>query len=275
MRKILALIFLAGAASASGVPIFSADFLRDRLWDDGKAEYNVYRGEEMREGSARPARIVMIAVKEPFNSKLRVKADRLGGAEVLKLNQVIDVPTGVYAYHQMHSSFWDRATGALVKFSMSSNDSCGNTFKLGWLDWRDSVFLRLTYHSYWDEEGDGRLERKLPSDVVFEDELPFKLRCLRLSGTAEYLVTLYPSVIGSRLGKSEALPATIRVGVSGAEREVEVRSPAGTDRFRFDAAFPHTLRSWKRADGGSLELEKAQRLDYWRHNRPGDESLLK
>ena len=274
MKKLPVLAFLA-AVSAAGIARsqapFGTELLRDRIWDDGKAEYNVYTADEVRYGIARRTEVVHIVVKEPFNPKLRVKADMPPWKDVLKMNQVIDVPTGVYAYHQMHSSFWDRATGNLLKFSMSSNDSCGNSFKLGWLDGRA---LKLTYHTYWDGEGDGRLERRLPADVVFYDELPFKLRTLRPApGSAPYRVSLYPSVIGSRLGRPEPRPATIVATESGGRRIVEVRSVVGVDRFVFDAAFPFTLQSWTRADGSTLTLRKAQRLDYWNHSKPGDEKL--
>lgn len=276
MKKLSTLIFAAAASalasSARAQAPFGTELLRDRIWDDGKAEYNVYRAEEVRDGAARRTEVLHIVVKEPFNAKLRVKADAPPWKDVLKMNQVIDVPTGVFAFHQMHSSFWDRATGALLKFSMSSNDSCGNSFKLGWLE---DGFLRLTYHTYWDGEGDGRLDQKLPPDVVFYDELPFKLRTLRRSpGPAQYRISLYPGVVGSRLGHPEPRPATIVVTPSGPERRIEVRSASGIDRFTFDSAFPFTLESWIRSDGGSLTLRKAQRLDYWNHSRPGDEKLL-
>src|SRR5438552_18738059 len=114
------LILAAGFVRAAGP--FSADLIRDPVWDDGKAEYDVYEAVDVREGGPRPARVVHLIVKEPFNPKLRVKADHSPAIEVLKMNQVIDVPTGVYAVHQMHSTFWERSTGALVKFSLTSND---------------------------------------------------------------------------------------------------------------------------------------------------------
>jgi hypothetical protein len=275
MKAIRISVFAAGAAAlaaaAPAPPPFGAELLRDRLWDDGRAEYNVYRAEEVRDGTVRKGEVVHIVVKEPFNPKLRVKADEPSGTEVLKMNQVIDFPAGVYAFHQMHSSFWDRVTGNLLKFSLSSNDSCGNSFKLGWLDGR---LLRLTYHTYWDGEGDGRLDQRLPADAVFYDELPFKLRTLRRApAPAQYAISLYPSVVGSRLGRTEVRPATIVVTPSGSGRVVEVRSDAGVDRFTFDSEFPFTLLSWSRSDGGSLVLRKAQRLDYRNHGKPGDEKL--
>ena len=253
--------------------VFSPDLLHDRLWDDGKAEYDVYRATEAREGILRPAEVIHLIVKEPFNERSRVKADRPPAIDVVKMNQIINVPTGVYAYHQMHSSFWDRASGTLLKFSLSSNDACGNTFKEGWLA---NGFVRIVFHSYWDGEADGKLRTRLPQAAVFYDELPMKLRCLRRFDAAEYAIRLFSSVIGSKIGRPEFSDARIRVlpaGPDGAIR-VDVIHRGGTDRLTFGKAAPHVLIAWVRADGSSLELKKTQRLDYWNHDRPGDEKLL-
>jgi len=201
-----------------------------------------------------------------------VKAERSGAVDVVKLNQVIDVPTGVYAYHQMQSTFWERATGAVVKLSLSSNDSCGNTFKEGWID---GGTLRLVYHTYWDGEADGERRAPIPPGGLFADELPLKLRCLRRFDPAEYRVRLFPSIVGSKVGTPAFEEATIRVlPAEAGVVPVEVSRAGGVDRFAFDEAPPHVLRSWKRAGGGALELLKSIRLDYWNHGHPGDEKLL-
>lgn len=260
------------AARLRAAEPFSADLFRDRLWDDGRAEYGLYAGSELREGTVRPARVVHIIVKEPFDLRARVKSERAGAVDVLKMNQVIDVPTGVYAYHQMQSTFWQRATGAVVKLSLSSNDSCGNTFKEGWID---GGALRLVYHTYWEGEADGERRVAMPAGGIFADELPLKLRCLRRFAPAEYRVRLFPSIVGSKVGTPAFADATIRVLPAEAGTvAVEVSRAGGVDRFVFDEAPPHVLRSWKRADGSSLELRKSIRLDYWNHGRPGDEKLL-
>jgi hypothetical protein len=254
--------------------IFSPALPRDPLWDDGNAEYSVYRAEEVREGLPRKTETVHIVVKEPFNRKLRVKSDSPPGAEVIKMNQVVNVPTGVYAFHQMHSSFWDRATGALLKFSLTSNDSCGNSFKMGWIE---NGFLELTYHTYWDGEGDGSLKNRLPETALFYDELPWRLRCLKDRTTSrEIRVELFPSVVGSKLGKPEFAPATLRIepGPARGEYRVEVRHAGGTDVLSFDSRSPWILKKWTRSDGSSLNLKKTQRIQYWKKSRPGDERLL-
>jgi len=261
------------APLAGAPPPFSPALLQDRLWDDGKAEYDIFDAVEMREGTARPARVVHLIVKEPFNAKLRVKADHPPSIDVLKMNQVVDVPTGAYGYHQMHSSFWERATGALLKFSMTSNDSCGNAFKEGWID---AGRWRLLFHTYWDGEGDGERDLPLPGDGVFADELPMKLRTLARFDPAQYTISLFPSVIGSKLGNPAFSAATVRIlapAPDGSIR-VEVSHPGGVERFTFRKAAPHVLAAWSRPDGSSLKLRKSLRLDYWNHHAPGDEKLL-
>jgi hypothetical protein len=274
MWKILSLLALVLAFPARGSEVFSSRLLRDPIWDDGRAEYNVYSAAEIRYAIPRETEIIHIVVKEPFNRRLRVKADGPPAIDVIKFNQVINVPTGIYSDHQMHSSFWERATGRLLKFSMSSNDSCGNTFKIGWID---GSSLRLSFHTYWDGEGDGTLKRTLPADLVFYDELPFKLRTIgSLESAGEYSIHLFPTTIGSKLGKPESTPALIRVAPSSdGDVRVEVRHSGGVEEFLFDRSFPHVLKSWKKADGSSLRLRKTQRLDYWNHSRPGDEKLLR
>jgi hypothetical protein len=268
----LAAALALGSVARAASP-FSPEILQDRLWDDGKAEYDVYDALEAREGVARPAHVVHVIVKEPFNMKLRVKADRPPSTDVIKMNQVVDVPAGAYAYHQMHSSFWARATGALVKFSMSSHDTCGNTFEEGWID---AGSWRLVFHTYWDGEGDGERVEPLPPGGLFLDELPFRLRTLARWDPAQYTIPLFPSVIDSKLGSPAFMPATIRVLPAGGDGtlRVEVTRPGGVDRFAFRKAAPHVLIRWERPDGSRLELKKSQRLDYWNHHAPGDEKIL-
>jgi hypothetical protein len=57
-------------------------------------------------------------------------------------------------------------------------------------------------------------------------------------------------------------------------RLAEVESPGGTDRFWFDASFPHVMLKLETAAGRSLTLRKTQRLDYWKHHAVGEEKLV-
>ena len=77
---------------------------------------------------------------------------------VVKLNMIQQIPTGLYDYFQMASIFFDRSTGRILKYTMSSQDGCGNTF----MEYRRREGKHLFhYHSYFDDQGD--------SETILED----------------------------------------------------------------------------------------------------------
>ena len=85
-----------------------------------------------RYGQPRQTEVLHILVREPFELRQMVKPDnwqRPGVIQVLKMNQVLHIPTGLYVYQQMQSNFWRADNARLAKFSLTSNDSCGNTYK--------------------------------------------------------------------------------------------------------------------------------------------------
>jgi hypothetical protein len=127
MKSWLALLLLAAPALHAQ---FSNAWLHDKYWNDGKAEFDLYEGMLVREGVPQPAQVTHIYVREPFDPKQLVKSDDGSPPNVLKLNQVIQAQTGIYVCQQMHSSFWDVHNGSLLKWSLTSADSCGNTFKI-------------------------------------------------------------------------------------------------------------------------------------------------
>ena len=120
-----------------GITVASAQFSpallqNDAYWNDGKAEFSIYAAEITRYGKPRPCEVLHILVREPFDPKQFVKPDdsnRPETIQVLKMNQILHVPTGLYVYQQMHSSFWRVDSAQLLKFSLTSSDSCGNTYK--------------------------------------------------------------------------------------------------------------------------------------------------
>src|SRR6185295_2292031 len=97
------------------------------LWDDGKAELCAYEVTWARYGHRFDGRALLILVKEPWAPDLDVKADtpRPDSFDVLKLNHVRDVPTGIYTYHQMASVFTRRDSGTLQKIAATSSEACG------------------------------------------------------------------------------------------------------------------------------------------------------
>ncbi|MEY2504006.1 MAG: hypothetical protein QOG27_286, partial [Verrucomicrobiota bacterium] len=104
----------------------------DSYWGDGKAEFNIYDAQIAREGAPRAGEVLHILVREPMDPKQFVKPDnpKEGDAvPVLKLNQILHLPIGLYVQQQMHSNFWRVDNAQLLKFSLTSSDSMGNTYK--------------------------------------------------------------------------------------------------------------------------------------------------
>lgn len=270
---------VAGPATAAAP--FTDGLLRDEtLWGDGRAELAIFDATEKRYGVARPTEVRHILVREHFAAKGQVKADdwRAPGAyPVIKLNQIITVPTGTYRYDQGHSAFWRVADGELIKFAHTTNDSCGLTYKQGNRS-ADGRAWRYRALTYWEgmEEVDTRVTP--PAGALFHDELPFKLRLLDWERAAAltdgFTAPLSAGVIGSRTETPAWSEARFRVAREDATWRVAVVHARGEDRFTFDAAPPHLLRRWERHDGTALLLRHAVRLPYWELNRPGDERLL-
>ena len=274
-----------------GAVFASPRFQDNALWDDGQAEFSVYRGHFAKYGIPRAFEARFIVVKEDMNRALRVKSDPgpVSGktATVLKVNYIQDIPTGVYTYHQMTSAFVDRATLATVKLAMSSTEGCGITF-VEVLPGRDG--LRQVSHSYWDGQADRDLRIAAPRGALLWDALPLWLRALDLGKRQTFRAPMLPSQLSGKVEASTLVPATIEVAgtagpvqpAAGGSRQaypvrVSYKDPAGkerTDTFWFDAAPPHVLVRLERGDGLTLALARTLRMAYWEKTRPGDEALL-
>jgi hypothetical protein len=263
-------------------------FADSSLWDDGRAEIATYRGTTRRYGIERPTTARIIVVKEDLLEGPWVKSDagpRPGRTvEALKMNLILDFPTGTYDYHWMVSVFARRAGLEPIREVMSSAEGCGITHV--------SVAPRggrLTQRigSYWEGEAEQERPVVFPAGpALWADALPLALRAW--AGAAdplEWRVWLLPSQLGSRSPDSSAVPleATVRrVGRSlvAVPQDVlqavhfSVTSARGTDLFWFDSDPPHVLLKMETADGRRLERVNAVRLDYWNHTHPGEEALL-
>lgn len=246
----------------------------DPVWDDGRAEVCAYRVTWPRYGEPRAGSALLVLVKEPWAPDLDVKADapREDGFEVLKLNHLRDVRTGIYEYHQMASVFLDRRRGGLVKMATTSSEACGITTA-------ELVDGRLATRSYFD--GQGSRERAYPGGLP-EDGLPALLREL-VAGEAPAAVEVFPSLLSPRLPEPE--PARWRLSRKEVEAAgeggrpvaaVEIVLSRGDERRRYVFARerPHPMLAFEASDGTRYQLARCERLAYWERNRPGDEEWL-
>src|SRR5689334_21913934 len=103
---LLCLLLLASSAFAQSTP---ALIQNDSYWGDGKAEFNIYDAQIVREGAPRPCEVLHILVRESFDPKQLVKSDKPNQPDaipVLKLNQVLHLPIDLSVAQEMHSTFW-------------------------------------------------------------------------------------------------------------------------------------------------------------------------
>lgn len=278
--KILPLLALAafvacGLAAGEEPTSGSADWRHAKLWDDGLAEFCAYEVDWARYGDVYPGRALLILVKEPWAPELDVKADRPrpDGFDVLKLNHVRDVPTGIYTYHQMASVYFRRDSAEIEKIAATSSEACG----VSTAQMKDGT---LTAHSYFDGVADQAVD--YPEDAVPMDGLPALLRDY-VEGDPPAQLAVFPSLMDGRLADLDA--ETYRVERrDGGTAEV----PAGTfdvvdlvltgdgetRTYRFDAAAPHRLVELTETGGTTYRMSKCERIPYWRMQGPGDEQWL-
>jgi hypothetical protein len=260
--------FVAGNAFAQFTP---ALLQNNSYWSDGKAEFNIYDAQISRYGTPRPCEVLHILVREPFDPKQLVKPEgpqRPDTIAVLKLNQILHVPTGLYVYQQMHSNFWRVDNAQLLKFSLTSNDSCGNTFKQAR---REGDRLAYEYHTYWDGMADGKENVTVPANGYFYDELPWLVRTIDFSkAPGDFEVQLAGTTINSKKDVFVFKPAKISSKSTERTIDVAVGHAGGTEHFILDRDFPYLLREWNAADGSRLKMKRSLKVAYWNYNKPGD-----
>ena len=265
---LLALFFLANSGFAQFTP---ALIQNNSYWGDGKAEFNIYDAQIVREGAPRPCEVLHVLVREPFDPKQFVKSDKPNQPDaiaVLKLNQIVHVPTGLFVYQQMHSSFWRVDNAQLLKFSLTSNDSVGNSYKEAR---REDAGFSYEYRTYADGMAGGKENVSLPANGYFYDELPWLVRTIDFQKpSTPFEVQLVGSVINSKKDSFVFKPAKISFKSTEREIDVAVEHAGGTDHFILDRDFPNLLRQWNAADGSRLKMKRSLKVAYWNYNKPGD-----
>ena len=281
LKSLAALLFLAlsvwairsdsveergSVVNAEPLPASSGDasWRRDRVWDDGKAEFCAYDVTWARYGHHFDGRALLVLVKEPWNPSLEVKSDGAGAFEVLKLNHIRDVPTGIYTYHQMASVYLRRDTGALRKLAATSSEACG-------VSTAEVVRGRLDTKSYFDGQGDRSLD--WPAGAVPEDGLPAALRDF-VAGEAPATLKVFPSLMQSRF--PELAAAEWRLEKKEVEEGVrlQLRREGQSLAYTFERRPPHRLLRFESGDGTVYKMKKCERLAYWEMHDPGDEAWL-
>jgi len=248
----------------------------DPIWDDGRAEFCAYEVTWARYGHLFTGRALLVLVKEPWAPELDVKADtpRRDGFEVLKLNHIRDVATGIYTYHQMASLYWRRDDGGLRKIAATSSEACG-------ISSADMTRGTLRTRSYFDGQADR--SRPWPANVVAEDGLAVTLRDWVTESAPPASLSIFPSLLAGRFAALEPATWSLVRTDAGTVEVPAGRFPAVVLRlerdgdwmaFTFERAAPHRVLQFERRDGTRYRLVKGERIRYWEMNGPGGEAWL-
>ena len=272
MPRILLGAYFCAAFLRAASAQFSPSLLQNNsYWGDGKAEFNIYDAQIVRDGQPRPSEALHILVREAFDPKQFVRSNdpkRPETIAVLKLNQVLHVPTGLSVLQQMHTSFWRVDDARLLKFSLTSNDSVGNIYKEAR---RTGDQFTCEFRTYWDGMADGKENIALPANAIFYDELPMRVRLIDFSKpNGEFEIQLAPTVINSKKDNIAFKAAKVSFTSTARAIDVSLRSDAGTDRFVLDRDFPFLLREWTAADGSHLKLKRSLKVAYENYTKAGD-----
>jgi hypothetical protein len=280
MNRIASVIFAIFAPGFLARAQFSTKWLQDEnYWGDGKAEFNIYDAQEVRYGQPRACEVLHIVVREPFAPRELVKTEngaQAGAYPVLKLNQVLHIPTGVYVYQQMHSAFWRTRDGQLIKATLTSNDSCGNTYKefaalTGARAWLGRGWS-YAWRTYWEGMSGGEETIRAPDNGFFADELPMRVRTVDFSkgDQGEFGIHLARTVINSKKDDVKFAPATVHWRRTTDRVTVAVRRGEERQEFILEQQPPYRLLGWTRQDGASAKLRRSVKIDYWNYNKVGD-----
>lgn len=242
---------------------FNTAWADTSFWDDGKAEVAVYNATRTIYKKQRRFEYTVITVSETFNKKYRVKTEDYQRSDlynVMKLNAFARIQTDKYPYHFLSSLFFLRSnTISADKFTISSQEWCGNTFK-SFLN-QDNHFL-FSYNSYWD--GEGRGERKLENDFLFEDQLGYSLRSLKFREGLQFRARVLSAQISNKVTDNGFYDARFTVTNAGTTWKVTVQLAEGKqNEYVFAAAYPNLLLQQRTWDARNLKLKNVSRYAYW------------
>lgn len=250
---------------------FNKRWANNSLWDDGKAEVAQYNATRTIYKKERKFTYTFITVSEDFNKEFNVKTDdyqRNDLLKIMKVNAFSAIETDNYPYHFLTSMFFIRDNPvSLHKFTNSSQEWCGNTFK-EYLK-VDGNF-KYNYHSYWDGEGDGNAQIK--AHILFEDQLNYTLRSLKFKDGLTFKAQVIESQISSKAKPNSIYLAQFLVSDQTKDVynpptwKIEVKlSNDKTNIYYFDKVYPNILLKAVSWDKRSLELKKVSRYAYWKH----------
>lgn len=266
----------------------------DSYWGDGKAEFDIYDAQIVREGQPRHCEVLHVIGAEAIDYKRIVEweqkrfADRDQKAKpdisrAIKFNQIASIPVGLNVEQQMHSCYFSPGNNMLIKYSFSDSATGNNCFEYGVLGTRvvpeelGKHETILTVRRFSDVGGHFENSQVLPTWLSFPqtgflyEEMPLRVRTIDFSKpSGEFEIQLAASILNKRREMIEFKSAKVSFKTGDRAIDVDVKHGDGTDHFVLDHDFPFLLREWSMADGSRLKLKNSLKVDYRNYNKNGD-----
>ena len=177
----------------------------------------------------------------------------------------------------MATIFFERSSGLILKYSMSSQDGCGNSYMQYTRTGDEHSFI---FYSYFDDEGEMKRTITESDPIYFYDALPLILR-FRIKDKSLYRIKIFPGFIGNKF--TEPIPYEVEVSKTILDKvtfnnlfyesvyKVMVKGGGKGDTFYFDTVYPHHLIKWKKNNTDEINLDKSSFTYYWKKTKPGDD----
>ena len=273
MKRRYALILFAVMSTAHAQ--FSPMLLENAsYWGDGKAEFDIYNAQLMRDGQLRQCEMLLILTPQLVDAATLTLANdpkQAGLLPTIRMNEIATVPRGLFVEQLSVTALWRMDSMSLARLEFGGTDSIGNIAKRV-EEKREANASSWSYavHSYR-----GYIDAKpisaSPGTALFHDELPLRVRTIDFSKTsAGFDVQLAQSIATTRKESVEFKPAKLSWKFDDRNIEVTLQHAGGTDVMKLDRAFPFLLREWRMADGSSLRMKRSLKADYWNYGKNGD-----
>lgn len=269
-------------------PAYDAAFWKN--WSDGQAEVTSYALKYPRYGAMREGTAVSIFVTETMAKSLGVKSDpgvrdKSDEFPVMKLNLIENFQTGIYDYKLMLQSFvalaevHSRPAGVTAKVAWSSQEWCGNLFKIARFD---DGNVHIVSHSYFDGEGDQEQTNPSPAPAVLsEDALMQWARGMAWPIVAVGESREVPALLALQHSRQKKGPAQwgtaklTRTAKGDVEEAVATLSDGRTRTYVVERTAPHRIVSYSTSEGIEAKRIAVVRNKYWELNKPEGVEALK
>ncbi len=243
-------------------------------WGDGKAEFDIYNAQLMRDGQLRPCELLLILTPQlvdPATMTLAADPKQPGALSTIRMGEIATIPRGLFLEQMSVAALWRMDTMSVARLEFAGTDSIGNIAKRI-EEKRDANNVSWSFSAQtYRERTEAQAIPATAGTAIFYDELPLRVRTIDFrKATGEFDVQIANSISGPAKVAMEFKPAKIAWKLGERSIEVTVRHAGGTDAFVLDRDFPFLLREWRMADGSQLKIKRSLKADYWNYSKNGD-----